>query len=268
MNLTVLVDNNTHLGNCLISEHGLSFLVEELDTKLIFDCGTTDAYIKNAYKMDLDLENVTDIVLSHSHLDHIGGFLRLQSLYKKFKFIGINFNQKNVISHPDVFKLVDKSENAAEVAEEELHLAKDKLEEFFNLKLCTEPMNITQKLVYLGEIPVKSEHKSDYTPDEVALVYKSNDGLVIMSGCSHCGVQNIIEYAKKVTGESRVETLIGGMYLINRSVDEINELGKYLQQQNIKHIYPCHCTDLESKIILSRYVKIEEVSTGKKYSWN
>ena len=84
MELTVLVDNNTHAGNCLISEHGLSFLIEEFDLKLLFDCGSSDAFIKNAYKMQIDLAQITDIVLSHSHIDHIGGFLRLQSLYQKF----------------------------------------------------------------------------------------------------------------------------------------------------------------------------------------
>lgn len=70
-----------------------------------------------------------------------------------------------------------------------------------------------------------------------------------------------------MTGENRVNTMIGGLYLLNRSIDEINALGEYLKSQNVKHIFPCHCTDLESKIILSKFVKIEEVSTGKRYSW-
>ena len=84
MELTVLVDNNTHSGNCLLPEHGLSFYVEEENHKLLFDCGSTDAFIKNAHKMQIELEQVTDVILSHSHSDHIGGFLRLQSLYQNF----------------------------------------------------------------------------------------------------------------------------------------------------------------------------------------
>lgn len=128
-------------------------------------------------------------------------------------------------------------------------------------------MPITPKLMYLGEIPVPREVKIDYSPDETALAYKSNDGLVIISGCSHSGVENIIEHAKYVTGEERVNTIIGGLYLINRSEDEINKLGEYLRNQSVQRIFPCHCTDLEAKIILSKYVKIEDVSTGQKYSW-
>ncbi len=269
MELTVLVDNNNRVGNCLISEHGLSFFIKEGDVQLLFDCGSTDAFIKNAYKMDMDLEHVTDIILSHSHRDHVGGFLRLQSLYKKFKYIGLELSPKNVIAHPDVFKEVPKNENTEDGTEDDsLHLSKDKIEKFFNLTLTNKPVQITPKLIYLGEIPLKYGNiKNDYAPDETALAYKSEEGLIIISGCSHSGVENIIEHAKEVTRENRVHTLIGGLYLINRDGDEINALGKYLQSQNIKHIYPCHCTDLESKIILSKFVVIKEVNTGKRYNW-
>ena len=82
MRISVLVDNNTNMGNTLTPEHGLSFYIEDADKKLVFDCGTTDAFIKNAYKMGVELENVTDIILSHSHSDHVGGFLKSASLSK------------------------------------------------------------------------------------------------------------------------------------------------------------------------------------------
>ena len=129
-------------------------------------------------------------------------------------------------------------------------------------------MPITRKLIYLGEIPVPNEVSLDYSPDESAMAYKSSEGLVIISGCSHSGIDNIINHAKYVTGEDRVNTVIGGLFLINKSEEYINKLGEYLRNQNIRRIFPCHCTDLEAKIILSKYVKIEDVCTGKKYTWN
>lgn len=265
MELTVLVDNNTHSGNCLLPEHGLSFYVEEENHKLLFDCGSTDAFIKNAHKMQIELEQVTDVILSHSHSDHIGGFLRLQSLYQNFEQIGIKFNSKTVIAHPDVFKKDEDFEDDS--ADENLKLSKDELDKCFNLRLSSKPFHITQKLIYLGEIPITHEIKKDYAPDEIALAYKSKDGLVIISGCSHSGVENILDHAKHVTGVDKINTIIGGLYLINRSEDEIHTLGEYLKEQNIQSIYPCHCTDLEAKIILSKYVKIEDVSTGQRYNW-
>ena len=97
MKLTVLIDNNSHAGSCLISEHGLSFLIKEEKVNLLFDCGSTDAFIKNAYDMQIDLAKVTDIILSHGHSDHIGGFMRLQALYQQFRKSGITFDSKKLI---------------------------------------------------------------------------------------------------------------------------------------------------------------------------
>ncbi len=268
MELTVLVDNNTHSGNCLLPEHGLSFYIEEENHKILFDCGSTDAFIKNAHKMQIDLEQVTDVILSHSHADHIGGFMRLQSLYQNFEQIGIKFQSKNVISHPDVFKTFDEdAEPVSDTSDENMKLSKENLDKCFHLRLTAKPFHITPKLIYLGEIPITREVKKDYAPDEIAVAYKSKDGLVIISGCSHSGVENIIDHAKHVTGVDKINTIIGGLYLINRNEDEIHALGEYLQEQNISRIFPCHCTDLEAKIILSKYIKIEDVSTGQNYNW-
>lgn len=264
MELSVLVDNNSRAGSCLISEHGLSFFIEDYDLKLLFDCGTTDAFIKNAYNMQIDLANITDIVLSHSHFDHIGGLLRLQSLYQKFKHIGIDFPAKNIIAHPDVFRPAESNI----LDNEAFHLSEEEMDKFFNLILTNKPMPLTHSLMYLGEIPTPQVVSADYSPDESALAYKSKDGLVIISGCSHSGIDNIIEHAKYVTGVKKVNTVIGGLYLINKEEEEINRLGAYLRDQNVRRIFPCHCTDLEAKIILSKYVKIEDVATGQKYKWN
>ena len=264
MKITVLVDNNTSAGNCLISEHGLSFYVEEGPLKLLFDCGSSDAFIKNAYNMQIDLADVTDIILSHGHSDHIGGFLRLQALYRKFSLSGIEFNEKKLIAHPDVFK----PENGEIYRGENFKLTIEEVQKFFNLELTKGAKFLSPKLVYLGEIPIiYGKTQNDYTSDETALAYKSKDGLVIISGCSHSGVKNIIEHAKYITGEPRVNTIIGGLYLINKTEDYVNDLGEYLKSQEVERIYPCHCTDLEAKILLSKYVKVEDVCTGKKYTW-
>lgn len=263
MELTVLVDNNTNAGNCLIAEHGLSFYIEDEDIKLLFDCGSSDAFIKNAFNMQLELDKITDIVLSHSHIDHVGGLMRLQTLYQKFEHAGIDFPAKNIIAHPDVFKPTESNilDNEAK------GLSKNDMDKFFNLVLTRKPFLIKPKLMYTGEIPVPRDVTLDYSPDESAVAYKSKNGLVIISGCSHSGIDNIIKHAKYITGEDRVLTVIGGLYLINKTEEYINYLGQFLRDENVKSIYPCHCTDLEAKIILSKYVKIEEVCTGKKYEW-
>lgn len=264
MELTVLVDNKKSAENCLVSEHGLSFLLEEEKSKILFDCGASDAFIQNASEMQINLAEITDIILSHGHSDHVGGFLRLQAFYEEFEKEGVKFDAKRVLAHPDVFR----TDGVNFYHGEYLNLSIEDVQKFFNLALSITPKYIGTKFVYLGEIPLRYEKpKQDASAVETALAYKSKDGLVILSGCSHSGVRNIIQHAKYATGMQRVNTLIGGLYLINRSEDEIHQLGKYLQSEKIEKIYPCHCTDTEAKAILSKYVQVEDVCTGKKYSW-
>ena len=116
MDLTVLVDNNCKTNYFLLGEPGFSVLLENNYHKVLFDCGYSDAFIKNAYKLGLDLADVNEIILSHGHKDHTGGLLRLESLYRKMLMAGISLNLKTIITHPDTFepKLSDKAENIRE----------------------------------------------------------------------------------------------------------------------------------------------------------
>ncbi|MBR6099113.1 MBL fold metallo-hydrolase [bacterium] len=264
MKLTVLFDNNSRPESNPISEHGLSFLIEDDSRKLLFDCGSTDMFIKNTYNMDIDMSKITDVILSHGHSGRIGGLARLQALYENFRASGVKFNPKMLIAHPYVFK----PEDGDMYTGDNHKLSEDELDEFFNIILTSEAKFLSKKLIYLGGIPVRFDDISkDYSPDETALAYKSEKGLIIFSGCSHCGLRNIIDYATYITGVEKIETVFGGVYLINSSDDEVNELGKYLQKKNIEHIYPCNCADDNAKTILSNYVKVEDTSAGSQYVW-
>lgn len=263
MNLTVLVDNTCKANYALLGEFGFSVLLDNDYHKVLFDCGYSDAFIKNAYKLELDLADVNEIIISHGHIDHTGGLLRLEALYRKMISAGISLNQKTIITHPDVFepKLNEKSENVGFPGDP------SKLCDIFDIEYTVSPRWITPKLLYLGEIP--DQFDTDYKyKDETALAYRGENGLTIIAGCSHMGVPNIIEYAKKVTGEPRIETFIGGIYLDNKTEYKIRELGIYLRDLNIKNFYPCHCCDLNSKIVLSEYLKMKEVYSGFKITIN
>ena len=163
-------------------------------------------------KLGLDLSDVTDIVLSHSHIDHTGGFARLQDLYKKMLKAGISLNTKNVIAHSDLFepKLDRNSRNVG------FPLTEKDICDIFELDLIREPKYLTPKLLYLGEIFPTYNYDPKYK-DETALAYKTPNGLVIIAGCSHVGVVNIIEHAKRITGEKHIFAFIGGMYLMEKT---------------------------------------------------
>lgn len=262
MELTVLVENNCKIDYYLLAEPALSFLLENDYQKALFDCGYSDTFIKNAYKLGLDLSDVTDIILSHGHIDHTAGLLRLQDLYKKMLKAGISLNTKTIIAHPEIFD-VNLDRNARNIG---FPGKESDISDIFDVELTREPRWLSPNLVFLGEIPLN--HNTDYKyHDESALAYKTKEGLVIISGCSHVGIANIIEHAKKVTKEERIYSVIGGLHLTDKTEYKIRELGIYLRNENIKEFYPCHCCDLNSKIILSEYIKMKEVYSGLKISF-
>lgn len=263
MKLTVLVDNNTCNDRYLLGEPAFSVLLENDYQKTLFDCGYSDAFIKNAYKLGLDLSDITEIILSHGHNDHTGGLLRLEDLYRKMLKAGISLNLKTIIAHPEVFD-VNLDENNVNIG----YPGKpETLCDIFEVEYTAAPREITPKLIFLGEIVKR--YNTDYRyNDDSAIVYKAQEGLVIITGCSHSGIRNIIEHAKYVTKDNRIHALIGGLHLYNKTEYKIREIGIYLRELNIQHFYPCHCCNRNSKIILSEYLKVNDVYSGLELTFN
>lgn len=257
MKLTVLVDNNTKINKYLLAEPALSFYIETGNKKILFDCGYSDIFIQNAFKLKIDVRNITDIIFSHGHNDHTGGLYYLKKLYQDSMDLGVKVSFPRITAHPDLFnpKIDEKISHVG------CPLPKEQLEGLFEPELTKTPKWITSELVFLGEIH-QENNGSRSCIDDSAIVYKATQGLVIITGCSHSGLKNIIEYAKKVTGENKIHNIIGGFHLINKSESEIKDLVNYLKTQNITSLSPCHCCDLKSKLLLSKELLIEEVCVG------
>ena len=101
MKLTVLCDNCTRVDAYYLAEPGVSYLLEDGDAKILFDTGYSDVYVRNAAKMGIDLTDLTALVLSHGHDDHIGGLIHLPQQGRKLlvsivihRFVQIQFVQR------------------------------------------------------------------------------------------------------------------------------------------------------------------------------
>ncbi len=271
MKLTILLDNNTLIDKYFIAEPGLSILIEDDETSVLFDTGYSDIFIQNAFKMGKDLSQLNYIALSHSHLDHTWG---LDPLVRYFTELDINklpYKRPILVGHT----LCLTGASADEIREFGTLLSEQKLAKHFKLQLNRKPQFLNDNLIFLGEIPRNNdfegkltfgkkdgEQDADTVIEDSAIVAATKDGLVIITGCSHSGICNIIEYAKVISGDDRILDIVGGFHLQDPSQEQLEGTIAYFKDLSPINVHACHCTDLASKIALSRVCNIKEVGVG------
>ena len=274
MKLTVLVDNNTLIDRYFYGEPGVSYFIQDEGKKILFDVGYSDAFIKNAQKMmNIRLLEVDFLVLSHGHLDHTWGLVPLIKLYTEAIIEKIDHKKPTLVAHPLTF-LTKTLNGLGEIGS---IISKEKLSKHFELKLSENPVWLTEKLVFLGEIERKNDFEAqrpigkivkenleedDYSMDDSALAYKSPGGLVIITGCSHAGICNIVEYAKRICEDDRIVDIVGGFHLLDPPTEQLQGTLEYMKELQPTEVHACHCTDLNSKIALSRVANLKEVGVG------
>jgi 7,8-dihydropterin-6-yl-methyl-4-(beta-D-ribofuranosyl)aminobenzene 5'-phosphate synthase len=269
LKLTVLVNNNTTMRN-LKAEDGLSLYIEDHGTKILFDTGCSALFLENAHKLGINLWATKYIVLSHGHYDHTWGLKHLLKLYDSS---GMPTTKPILLTHPLSFRrrTKDNKELGCNVTEAELA-------ESITVHKSNSPVWLTKQLVFLGEIKRKFSYEGNHTigqiikngnveaddtiDDDTALAYKSSQGIVIITGCSHSGICNIVEQAKEICHDDRILAIIGGFHLRKPSSEQLSSTIAYLKQANIKNLYACHCTDQPSCIALAQLGNLCEVTVG------
>lgn len=141
---------------------------------------------------------------------------------------------------------------------------------------CGGPCNISERLVFLGEIPdavdfetrkaigrtrIRGKWQDDYVRDDSALVYRGEEGIFIITGCSHSGICNIVQYAQAVCGQQRVLGIIGGFHLFEADERLVRTID-YLKCCGAEQIYPCHCVSLRAKARMMEVLNVKEVGVG------
>ena len=273
MKLTVLMDNHTFIDRYFLGEPGVSYLLEDGDTKVLFDVGYSEAFITNAHKLALSLLDVDVVVLSHSHLDHTWGLVPLLRLYTEAKIEGLPVSRPTLVTHPETLapRTLDALPQIGSL------LSQDELARHFKLQLSRAPVHLTERLVFLGEIErthaFEAQHpigrvvkdgveRDDWVIEDSALAYRSPQGLVIITGCSHAGICNIVDHARRVCGEERVVDIIGGLHLLDPPAEQLEGTLAYMASLRPAAVHACHCTDLNAKIALAGVVHLQAVGVG------
>lgn len=262
MQLTVLVDNNTLIDQYYLGEPALCFHLVDGEHTLLFDTGYSDVFIRNAPLLGLDLAAVSTIALSHGHNDHTRGLQFWRSA---------GLPACRLVAHPHA--LLSRTAQGLEIG---CPCDPEELRRTFVVDSPTTPTALSERLLFLGEIPRVhdfeplramgtlrngAEEQDDLLLDDTALVYRGEDGLFIITGCSHSGICNIIEYAKKVCGDTRVQGVIGGFHLLETS-PRLTRTIEYFVRNNVRLLYPCHCVSFAAKAEMHSRIPVQEVGVG------
>lgn len=250
----ILSDNRALSG--FEFEHGLSILIKYKGKTILFDTGTSNLFLQNSEKLRIDIEKADTVVLSHGHFDHGNGLEYL--------------NNKTLICHPGCFiKRYRKADNKYIG----LSMQRREIKSKFNLITSKKPYQISNEIIFLGEVPRLNNFEAqsttfnkeflveDFVMDDSGLAIKTGKGLVVVSGCAHAGICNMVEYAKIITGIKQVYAVIGGFHLkfMNKQTKSTID---YFKKEKIQKLFPMHCT---SDLVISEIVKEfknQEVKAG------
>ncbi len=254
MKLTVLTENAA--GGDLAAEHGLSYLIETRSGTVLFDTGHSDIFLKNAEKLGVDLEQTGIVVLSHGHWDHGNGLNYLRG--------------KRLICHPDAFIKRYRGNHSLNIG---LDLEAGELQRRFDIVTSKKPFTVNEEVVFLGEIPRSNDFEAqtttfvdeygedDYIMDDSALAIVERGKLTVVTGCSHSGICNIVDYARLVTGVQHVEAVFGGFHLKGDD-RQTEETINYFKTNDIDRVYPSHCTELPALAAFHRAFQNRQIKTG------
>jgi len=261
--VTTLVENTAGTP-FTIGEWGQSLLVEADGQKILFDTGPTAMITRNAAALGVDIGSVDRIVLSHGHYDHTGG---LQEVLTKILESGKHPDGIEIIAHPDVF--TPKQFYIKDFVEKYIGIPfpREELEALggrFNLSKA--PVKLSENMLTTGEVEISVDfekidkdlhvkdggtHVHDKLADDLGIIIKTDQGLVILLGCGHRGIINTLLHAQKVTGIKEIYAVIGGTHLISADKEQMQSTIEAVKGFNIKKLGVSHCTGLKSAAILA-----------------
>ena len=246
-------------GDLLRAEHGFSCLVtmtkSDRTTRILFDAGVTpDGLIENMRRLELSPRDLDIIVLSHGHWDHTTGMdglvAELGGSAKVPVLIHPEFwsRRRVVIPGRDPIQLPTTSRPALEGAGFEIVEEREPSFLLDGSLLVTGEVDRTSEFEQ-GFVIHQAERDGDWQPDPLILddqalvTHVRGHGLVILTGCGHSGIVNIVRYVTKLTGERSIHAIIGGFHLGGPLFEHIiAPTCDALDEFSPDYLVPCHCT--------------------------
>lgn len=251
--MTIVVENSATLDhNSLWAQHGLSIFLElkfdQESMRLLWDTGaSSEVMLHNADELNIDLNNLGLVCLSHGHYDHTGGLMGVLQ-HRKDRIV--------ILAHPDIFAPKLKAQPMLKFIG--LPFTRTQVEAAGAIMLeARGPVAIAPGLMTTGEVArLESFEKvenfwtvrdgqycQDNIPDDQALAaVLPGKGLVVITGCAHSGIINTIRHAQKITGVEKLYAVIGGFHLMDADDGRIDATAEALKRLDPAIVRPGHCT--------------------------
>ena len=268
VSVRILVENTT-MKAALRAEYGFSALVEVDGRKFLYDTGSRDALLYNAEALRMPVEECEGVIISHGHFDHTGA---LMAAVQKWKL-------KKLYAHSNLFAerySVDAPDKLREIScvftEQELQAAGV---DWIKTDTFTE---IADNVYVTGQIPRVYPYENtggnfvvrcggalekDKLPDDMGMVIRHPDGLILISGCAHAGLLNMMRYAMEQTGETRILAFIGGTHLMTASKERLEKTVEEIKRMGVQHLHPAHCTGFAASAYLLQNLGAETVKKAE-----
>jgi 7,8-dihydropterin-6-yl-methyl-4-(beta-D-ribofuranosyl)aminobenzene 5'-phosphate synthase len=239
-----------------IGEWGFAALVEVGNRRYLFDTGERpETVLKNAEELGLDLSTVTDVILSHHHWDHVGGLLTLRRAMQAKNPTALS----RVHVAPGIFQR---------------RLKEDGTEENDMPRIRTEyeatggrfiehagPAELSPGVWLTGPVPRANNERNwspgnrlvtpdgfaeDTLPEDQALVVLTSDGPLVITGCGHAGIVNIMQFAERVAAQRSVATVFGGLHLYRAAEPALAWTADQMRAAGVRYLLGAHCTGIEA----------------------
>jgi 7,8-dihydropterin-6-yl-methyl-4-(beta-D-ribofuranosyl)aminobenzene 5'-phosphate synthase len=263
MRITILSENYTPFSLKLRGEHGFSVLIEKDNMQVLYDTGRFGVCVDNAQALGRDLTRTEKVLISHGHIDHTGG------LEKVLTAIG---HPVDIVTHPRIFekKYIVGEQYVVPFGRQDVFIGipfeRQYLEKMLKASFdLQDGFYEAVKGVWLtGEVPLSNDIEkipasflverngileNDDFADDNSLVIDTDKGLVVVFGCAHRGIVNILTYVKKMF-KKNIRAIIGGTHLHDTSQGQLEYVKCYLkeliQKEGVELFAPAHCTGINT----------------------
>lgn len=257
--ITTIAENAVSASG-LIAEWGFAVYVKAGERTFLLDTGGSAATVSNAEALGIDLKRIEAVVLSHGHYDHTGG---LPAVLKK-----AGKSSLPIIAHPDTLgQKYSYRKNSGEYRYAGTIYRREYLESLGgSFRFSREPVWLSEDIAACGEEPMTTDFEAvaenlflkegeNFLPDPLAddqsVFIRTEAGLLVILGCAHRGMINIIRHGQKLMDTAHIFMVIGGTHLGPASGEQLEKTMEEIQRLDIEWIGVSHCTGLPAAAKLS-----------------